>query len=385
MVATADRGLAGGFNSVIVRAAREHIAAPASPRARQVTILTVGRKARDQLRRLYGDRFVGHFEAGAKPHAWPAAQRGRPTIILDRFEAGEVDVVTLFYSRFRSVVSQIPTAQQLIPAQVEAGAAAIDLKGAVYEYEPDEETILATLLPRNIAVQILAAMLENQAGFFASQMAAMDNATRNAGDMIAALTLDHEPHPPGADHQGADRDHLRRRGALRRKTSEPMATTAAKKPAPRQAAAAETSLRRGSASPPGPHRPGHRRRRRRRVRRPPAGDPQRAGDHQHRPATGEPFRLVLEVAQHLGENTVRTIAMDTTEGLTRGQEVVDTGGPITVPVGPGTLGRIMNVIGEPVDEAGPIPHNQRMPRSTATRRPSPTRPPRRRSWSPASR
>ena len=84
----------------------------------------------------------------------------------------------------------------------------------------------------------------------------------------------------------------------------------------------------------GPHRPDHRRRRRRRVRRPPAGDPERAGDHQHRPATGEPFRLVLEVAQHLGENTVRTIAMDTTEGLTRGQAVVDTGGPITVPVGP---------------------------------------------------
>ena len=108
--------------------------------------------------------------------------------ILDHFEGGETDIVTLFFSRFRSVVSQTPTAQQLIPAQV-AGAPAIDLKGASYEYEPDAETILATLLPRNITVQILAAMLENQAGFFAAQMAAMDNATRNAGDLIASLTL----------------------------------------------------------------------------------------------------------------------------------------------------------------------------------------------------
>ncbi|MEJ0065714.1 MAG: F0F1 ATP synthase subunit gamma [Caulobacteraceae bacterium] len=97
-------------------------------------------------------------------------------------------MVTLYYNQFRSVVSQVPTAQQLIPAQV-AGAVTIDLKGACYEYEPDEETILATLLPRNLTVQLFVAMLENQAGFFASQMAAMDNATRNAGDMIARFTL----------------------------------------------------------------------------------------------------------------------------------------------------------------------------------------------------
>jgi F-type H+-transporting ATPase subunit gamma len=186
VVITADRGLAGGFNSSIVRAAREHIAGLING-GKTVKLLVVGRKARDQLRRAYADRIVGFHEAGDKPtlaKAQPVADE-----ILALFEAGQVDVVTMFYSRFRSVVSQVPTAKQLIPAEVEAGAAQIDLKGAAYEYEPDEETILATLLPRNIVVQVLTAMLENQAGFFAAQMAAMDNATRNAGDMIAGLTL----------------------------------------------------------------------------------------------------------------------------------------------------------------------------------------------------
>jgi F-type H+-transporting ATPase subunit gamma len=186
VVITADRGLAGGFNSAIVRAAREHIAGLING-GKTVKLLVVGRKARDQLRRAHADRIVGFHEAGDKPtlaKAQPVADE-----ILALFEAGQVDVVTMFYSRFRSVVSQVPTAKQLIPAEVEAGAAQIDLKGAAYEYEPDEETILATLLPRNIVVQVLTAMLENQAGFFAAQMAAMDNATRNAGDMIAGLTL----------------------------------------------------------------------------------------------------------------------------------------------------------------------------------------------------
>jgi F-type H+-transporting ATPase subunit gamma len=185
VVATADRGLAGGFNSSIVRAARDYIGARVAE-GRQVSVLTVGRKARDQLRRLYGDRYVASLEAGNAPSLERAQEIA--AMVLDRFEAGEADVVTLYFSRFRSVVSQQPTSQQLIPAQLE-GTARIDLKGAAYEYEPDEETILATLLPRNITVQIFSAMLENQAGFFAAQMAAMDNATRNAGDMIAGLTL----------------------------------------------------------------------------------------------------------------------------------------------------------------------------------------------------
>jgi F-type H+-transporting ATPase subunit gamma len=185
VVATADRGLAGGFNSSVVRAAREHIRASLAA-GRQVSVLTIGRKARDQLRRLYGDRFVANLEAGNNPTLERAQEVA--DLVLKVFEAGDADVVTLFYNHFRSIVSQVPTAQQLIPAQIE-GAPRIDLKGAVYEYEPDEETILAELLPRNLTVQIFVGMLENQAGFFASQMAAMDNATRNAGEMIARFTL----------------------------------------------------------------------------------------------------------------------------------------------------------------------------------------------------
>ena len=186
VVATADRGLAGGFNSSIVRAAREHIASRIAA-GKQVSILTLGRKARDQLRRSYGQLFVDNLEAGST--ATLAVAHQTADIILKRFADGEADVVTLFFNRFVSVVSQKPTARQLIPAQIAGAVPTIDLKGAAYEYEPDEETILAALLPRNIAIQVFAAMLENQAGFFAAQMAAMDNATRNAGDMIAALTL----------------------------------------------------------------------------------------------------------------------------------------------------------------------------------------------------
>ena len=186
IVTTSDRGLAGGFNTSIVRAARERIAALIAD-GKDVKIITVGKKARDQLRRLFGDRIILSIEAGANPTL--AVAQSIADQVLALFEAGDIDVVTLFYSRFRSVVQQIPTAKQLIPAEVAVGAPPIDLKGAIYEYEPDEETILETLLPRNITVQVLSAMLENQAGFFAAQMAAMDNATRNAGDMIKSYTI----------------------------------------------------------------------------------------------------------------------------------------------------------------------------------------------------
>jgi F-type H+-transporting ATPase subunit gamma len=186
VVATSDRGLAGGFNSSIVRAARDHIGARLNE-GRDVRILTVGRKARDQLRRFYGDRSVGAIEAGGNPSLERAQEVSHR--VLEMFEAGEIDVVTLFFNRFKSVVTQTPTRQQLVPAQVAGAAPSVDLKGAAYEYEPDAEDILGTLLPRNITTQIFSAMLENQAGFFAAQMAAMDNATRNAGDIIASLTL----------------------------------------------------------------------------------------------------------------------------------------------------------------------------------------------------
>ena len=185
-MATSDRGLAGGFNTSIVRAARERINSLLAD-GKQVTIICVGKKGRDQLRRLYSANIVEFFEAGANPSL------DKAQIISDQIQAlflvGDIDVVTLFYSRFKSVVHQIPTGKQLIPAEVAEGAPKIDLKGACYDYEPDEETILETLLPRNITTQLFSALLENQAGFYASQMTAMDNATRNAGDMISAYTI----------------------------------------------------------------------------------------------------------------------------------------------------------------------------------------------------
>jgi F-type H+-transporting ATPase subunit gamma len=189
VVATADRGLAGGFNGGIARAARDHIQSLIA-QGKTVEIICIGRKGRDVLRRLFGDRVIATFEvpkALSLGGALPVAE-----LVLQKFEAGEADVVTLFYSRFQSVIAQVPTARQLIPAQVEQGVAAgpqPDLKGGTYAYEPDEASILETLLPRNLAIQILGALYENQAGFYAAQMSAMDNATRNAGDMIAALSL----------------------------------------------------------------------------------------------------------------------------------------------------------------------------------------------------
>ena len=185
IVATSDRGLAGGFNSSIVRMARERINRLLSE-GRDVRLITIGKKAREQLRRQYGDRIVESYEAGGNPSLAIAQDVAARVAAL--FEAGEIDVVSLLFSRFKSVVVQTPTFVQLIPAQV-AGAEPVDLKGAGYEYEPDAEGILETLLPRNLTVQVFSAMLENQAGFYAAQMAAMDNATRNAGDMIASMTL----------------------------------------------------------------------------------------------------------------------------------------------------------------------------------------------------
>ncbi|MDB5422382.1 MAG: synthase subunit gamma [Brevundimonas sp.] len=188
IVATADKGLAGGFSSNVVRAARDRINSLIA-NGKDVRIIAVGRKSRDGLTRLFGERVIRTFELSdhkvlGLPSAQPIAE-----LVGEAFEAGEADVVTLFYSQFKSVISQVPTAKQLVPAVVEGGAAPIDLNGAVYDYEPSEEEILETLLPRNITTQILASMYENQAGFYGAQMGAMDSATRNAGDMISALTL----------------------------------------------------------------------------------------------------------------------------------------------------------------------------------------------------
>ncbi|MDX2233164.1 MAG: F0F1 ATP synthase subunit gamma [Hyphomonadaceae bacterium] len=188
VVLTSERGLCGGFNTQIVRRAREVIAEPLAA-GKTVKILTAGKKGRDQLRRVHGDLLVEHIDLSEFKTIDATAAALVATRVVDMFEAGAFDVATLVYSRFKSVISQIPTVQQLIPAVPPAGAAAPDLKGAVYAYEPSEADILETLLPRYLSGQVLSALLENQAGFYGAQMSAMDSATRNAGDLIKKLTL----------------------------------------------------------------------------------------------------------------------------------------------------------------------------------------------------
>jgi len=196
VVATADRGLCGGFNSSIVREARRLIRKLTAD-GKTVKILCVGRKGRDQLRRDYNSLIVGTVEDVAKPALTfdKAAAIGERVVAM--FQAGEFDVCTLIYAEFRSAISQIVTPQQLIPfappkvKKKDGSEEAVDngLNGAVYEYEPGEEEILTALLPTNISVQVFKALLENAASEHGARMTAMDNATRNAGDMINRLTL----------------------------------------------------------------------------------------------------------------------------------------------------------------------------------------------------
>jgi len=183
VVMTSERGLCGGFNSTIVRLARQKII-ELQAAGKTVKILTVGKKGREQLRRDYSAHFVGHVDMSEVKRVGYANAQGIAREVLAAFEAGECDVVTIFYNRFQSVISQIPTALQVIPAKFEGGTA-----NALYDYEPSEEAILADLLPRGVATQIFTALLENGASEQGARMSAMDNATRNAGDMINKLTI----------------------------------------------------------------------------------------------------------------------------------------------------------------------------------------------------
>lgn len=196
IVVTADRGLCGGFNSNLVRAARQRILELTSDN-RDVTLVCVGRKGRDVLRRSYGSKIVHSFLGLMGASKIEFAQANQITeFVLEKFEAGEFDVCTLIYNEFVSVLTQKPVAQQLIPFKLpEAGNAAgtgsqtgVET-GSPYAFEPEEEKILNSLLPRNIGVQIYRALLDSAAGEHAARMTAMDNATRNAGDMIKGLTL----------------------------------------------------------------------------------------------------------------------------------------------------------------------------------------------------
>jgi F-type H+-transporting ATPase subunit gamma len=186
LVCTGERGLSGAFNSSIVRLARER-ALSLMNQGKEVKFFCVGRKGYEQLRRTFEKQIVEHVDLRSVRQLAFANANDIAKKVIARFEAGEFDVCTLFYSRFKSVIAQVPTAQQIIPPVFE-GEAGNDT-GAIYEYEPEEDEILLELLPRNLSVQIFGALLENAASFYGAQMTAMDNATRNAGEMIRKQTL----------------------------------------------------------------------------------------------------------------------------------------------------------------------------------------------------
>ncbi len=186
VVMTAERGLCGGFNSSIVKIAR-YRAEKLKGEGKTVKIITVGKKGREQLRRDLGDHLIGHVDLSDVKRVSYANAREIADDVLARFAAEEFDVATIFYNRFESVISQVPTPQQIIPAPVDEDAA----PDALYDYEPSDKAVLEDLLPRSVATQIFAALLENAASEQGARMSAMDNATRNAGDMIDRLTIEY--------------------------------------------------------------------------------------------------------------------------------------------------------------------------------------------------
>jgi F-type H+-transporting ATPase subunit gamma len=187
LVCTGERGLCGAFNSSIVRLARER-AQTLMAQGKEVKFFCVGRKGYEQLRRQFDKQIVEHMDLRAVRQLGFVNAEDIAQKVIARFEAGEFDVCTLFYSRFRSVIAQVPTAQQIIPLHVEETDGKAQAATS-YEYEPEEDEILTRLLPRNLAVQVFRALLENNASFYGAQMSAMDNATRNAGEMIRKQTL----------------------------------------------------------------------------------------------------------------------------------------------------------------------------------------------------
>ncbi|MCH2163156.1 MAG: F0F1 ATP synthase subunit gamma [Marinovum sp.] len=188
VVMTAERGLCGGFNANIAKLARSK-AEELTAAGKTVKVLTVGKKGRDAIKRDLGDNFVGHVDLTEVKRVGYGDAQGIAKDILGRFDAGEFDVATIFYAKFQNVVTQIPTAQQVIPAAFDSAEDDADGAATLYDYEPSEEEILADLLPRGVATAIFSGLLENGASEQGARMSAMDNATRNAGDMIDRLTI----------------------------------------------------------------------------------------------------------------------------------------------------------------------------------------------------
>ena len=190
VVMTSERGLCGGFNTNIVKLAKQH-AQTLLAEGKTVKILTVGKKGREQMKRDYQAHMVAHVDLSEVKKIGYDNAKDVATDLLSRFDAEEFDVATIFYSQFQSVISQIPTALQVIPASYDAPEGDAAGASADYDYEPDQDQILADLLPRGVATQIFAALLENGASEQGARMSAMDNATRNAGDMIEDLTIEY--------------------------------------------------------------------------------------------------------------------------------------------------------------------------------------------------
>ena len=188
VVMTSDRGLCGGFNTNIIKKAKAYFS-KISEQGKELKIITVGSKGNDQLKRAFGDKIIENisFKNSKNVNYFDADKVGK--MIIEKFEKEEFDVCTIFYNQFKNVITQIPQAQQIIP--LEADKKDGDLDGSSYEFEPDEDEILSNLLPKNISTQIFKAMLENSASEQGSRMSAMDNATRNAGEMVDKLTIEY--------------------------------------------------------------------------------------------------------------------------------------------------------------------------------------------------
>jgi F-type H+-transporting ATPase subunit gamma len=188
VIMSSDRGLCGGFNSNIIKKAKSYFA-KITEEGKELKIITVGSKGNDQLKRTYGEKIIGNVSFKESKHAnfFDAEKIGK--MVIEKFESEEFDVCTIFYNQFKNVITQIPQAQQIIPLNVESSDE--DESEGSYEFEPDEDEILSNLLPKNISTQIFKAMLENSASEQGSRMSAMDNATRNAGEMVDKLTIEY--------------------------------------------------------------------------------------------------------------------------------------------------------------------------------------------------
>jgi len=190
IVMTAERGLCGGFNGNIAKLARAE-AAKLIAAGKTVKVLTVGKKGREAIKRDLGEHFIGHVDLSEVKRMGYANAAGIAQDVLTRFDAGEFDVAKIYYATFQSVISQTPTELQIIPAKFDAPEEGAEAASTIYDYEPSEEGILADLLPRAVATQIFSALLENGASEQGARMSAMDNATRNAGEMIDKLTIEY--------------------------------------------------------------------------------------------------------------------------------------------------------------------------------------------------